>query len=85
MTHGEAKGGEGERRKGDRAGRMLRRSLLLVPTHTRVLHNKQYMLLRCGGSVFGRAPVPVPGCAFLRPPGAPTSHKAPALLPNGKI
>ena len=25
-------------------------------------------------------PVPVPGCALLRPPGAPTSHKAPALL-----
>ena len=38
MTHGEAKGGEGERRKGDRAEMLSGRSLALVPTYTRVLH-----------------------------------------------
>ena len=41
MVRCEAKGeARREDEKGDRAGRMLRRSLLLVPTHTRVLQHE---------------------------------------------
>ena len=58
--------------------------LAKTPTKVRWLHFGRSAKLRPAEHT-APDPVPVPGCALLRPPGARTSHKVPALLPDGKI